>query len=103
MKIIASNENIIKLLTYSFSAFWAMLFLAGLLANYKSLGSFFLFLSLYGIYPFWIGCDIMLDLRPDRKNKLILVTLLIALIVYLLIDWSFGFALRAIHLVGMMN
>jgi hypothetical protein len=103
MKIVVSNENIIKLLIYSFSAFWTMLFLSGLLANYKSLGSFFLFLSFYGIFPFWIGCDIMLDLPPDKKNRLLIVTLSIALVVYLLIDWSFGFALRAIHLVGMMN
>jgi hypothetical protein len=97
------NENLFKLLTYSFSAFWTMLFLAGILANYKSLGSFFIFMGLYGIFPFWVGSDILLELPPDKKNKLLAVSLVIAILVYLLIDWSFGFALRAAHLAGMMN
>jgi hypothetical protein len=103
MNINIKNESLFKLLTYSFSAFWAMLFLAGILANYKSLGSFFIFMGLYGIFPFWVGSDILLELPPEKKNKLLAVSLLIAILVYLLIDWSFGFALRAAHLAGMMN
>lgn len=103
MDISIDNNKLFKLLAYSFSAFWTMLFLAGLLANYKSLGSFFIFLGLYGIIPFWAGCDIMLELPRDKKNKLLAVCLFIAIVVYLLIGWSFGFALRAAHLAGMMN
>jgi hypothetical protein len=98
-----SNENLFKVLTYSFSAFWAMQFLAGLLANYKSLGSFLIFLGFYGIFTFWTGCDIVLELASDKKNKLLAISVSIAIVVYLLIDWPFGFALRAAHLAGMMN
>ncbi len=67
MDISIDNNKLFKLLAYSFSAFWTMLFLAGLLANYKSLGSFFIFLGLYGIIPFWAVAILCWNCPVTRK------------------------------------
>jgi hypothetical protein len=97
------KDKIFKLLTFSFTAFYTTLMVAGILANHKNLGSFLKFLGFYGIYPFWIGCDSLLALKPDKKNKFLVISLLVVIIVYTLINWSFGFALRAAHFAELMN
>lgn len=96
-------EKLFKLMAYSFSAFWLFSFAAGAMANYKTLGSFMKFMGVVGVYPFFIGCDKILKVPAESKNKFVAVTLLIVLIVYLLINWSFGFALRATHIAGMLT
>ena len=96
-------SNLFKLMTYSFSAFFAAEIVAGFLANYKTLGSFIKFLGLFGIFPFWIGCEMLLNISAKKRLELILVSLIVVLVVYFLISWSFGFALRAAHIAGMLN
>jgi hypothetical protein len=73
------------------------------MANYPTLGSFLKFLGLYGIYPFLIGSEKMEIGDKKMRNKLLLLSLITVLITYLLISWSFGFALRSIHFAFLFN
>ncbi|MGC8803518.1 MAG: hypothetical protein ACP5PS_07080, partial [Bacteroidales bacterium] len=52
-----SYDQLIVLNSYSLSAFWLGKILSGLLANYPTLGSFFVFLGITGIYPFILGAE----------------------------------------------
>jgi hypothetical protein len=103
LKVSVGFIKLFKLLAYSFSAFFTAAIISGFLSNYNTLGSFLKFLGLFGIFPFWIGCEIVLKLSPEKRARLILVSLAVILIVYFLINWSFGFALRAAHFAGMLN
>ncbi len=103
IKIEVQFSKLFKLLTYSFSAFFTAYIIAGILANYKTLGSFLIFLGIFGIFPFWIGCDLVLNISSIQRNRLLLVSLAVILIIYFLISWSFGFALRTAHIAGMLN
>jgi hypothetical protein len=96
-------EKLFKLMTYSFTAFWTFSFIAGILANYKTLGSFLKFMGIIGVYPFFIGSGKLMHVPENNKIKFVSVTLAIVLIVYLLINWSFGFALRAAHIAEMLT
>lgn len=96
-------RKIFKLFAYSFSIFWTALVISGIFADYKTLGSFLKFLGLIGIYPFWVGLDILLNIPVEKKNKFFLLSLAVVLIVYFLIDWSFGFALRAVYYAGLLT
>lgn len=95
--------KLFKLFAYSFSTFYLADAIAGILANYKTLGSFLKFLGLFGIFPFWIGCEMLLNISSEKRTRFILVSLVVILIVYFLINWSFGFALRTAHFAGMLN
>jgi hypothetical protein len=99
----ANYEKLFKLMAYSFTAFWTFSFLAGALSNYKTLGSFLKFMGILGVYPFFIGSDKLLKIKPESKQKFIAITLAIVIIVFILINWSFGFALRAAHFAGMIS
>ena len=90
-------KELFKLFTYSFTAFWTALLLSGVFADYITLGKFFVFMGLYGIYPLWAGADVLLNIPARLKTKFILLTTVTALTVFLLINWSFGFALRIIY------
>jgi len=95
--------KLFKLFAYSFSAFYTAAIFAGILANYKTLGSFLKFLGLFGIFPFWIGCEMLLNISSEKRTRFILVSLVVILFVYFLINWSFGFALRTVHFAVMLN
>lgn len=99
----SNPEKLYKLYTYSFSAFWIALLLNGLFANYKTLGNFLIFLALYGIYPLWVGAGILQNIPSKLKSRLLLFTITFAITTYLLIDWSFGFALRIIYFSGLIK
>ena len=96
-------DKLFKLMAYSFTAFWVFSFIAGAMANYKTLGSFLKFMGIYGAYPFFIGSDKLLKVQSQNKLKFVSITLGVVLIVYILINWSFGFALRAAHIAGMLS
>jgi len=96
-------RKIFILFTYSFSVFWTALIISGILADYKTLGSFLKFLGLIGIYPFWVGLDILLNIPIEKKNKFFILSLTIVVIVYFLIDWSFGLILRAVYFAGLLT
>jgi hypothetical protein len=98
----ASNKTLI-LITYSLTALWFGILLSGIIANYKQLASFVKFLGLFGILPLWYGCDLFIGIPVVLKNKFVLISIGVTIVVMLLIDWSFGPALRAAHFAEMLN
>jgi hypothetical protein len=97
MKLKIEDKNLFIIMAYSFTTFWTALFISGILADYKNLGTFLKFTGLYGIFLFRIGSDSMLKIPSAEKTKFIFVVTAIVLAVYFLINWSFGFALTAAH------
>jgi hypothetical protein len=95
--VVSGQNSLFKLMTYSFTTFWIASFLAGLLANYKTLDEFLRFIGLFGVYLFWIGSGTLLSFSEGKKDKFILISVAIVLAVYVLIHWSFGYALTAAH------
>ena len=101
---VETNYNkLFKLMAYSFTAFWAFSFVAGAMSNYQTLSSFLKFMGIVGVYPFFIGSDKLMNIPAQNKMKFVSITLLVVLIVYVLINWSFGFALRAAHIAEMLS
>jgi hypothetical protein len=101
--IISGRNSLFKIMTYSFTTFWVALFASGLLANYKTLDDFLPFLGLFGIYLFWHGSESLLAFAEGKKEKFIMIAVAIVLAVYILIHWSFGFALTAAHFPVLFN
>lgn len=103
LKIKLDTDALFKVLIYSFTAWYALCVLAGILSNYPTLGRFLKFLGLYGIVPFWFGMTMIMKVPKENKTRLLLVTLAVAIIVSLLIDWSFESILKPLHISGMIN
>ena len=103
MGLTAGRDNLFKLMTYSFSSFWLTSFIAGLLANYKTLDEFLKYLGLFGMYLFWTGAESLLTFENGRKIRFVLVSFGIILIIYSLIHWSFGYALTIAHFPEIFN
>lgn len=97
LKIIATYDSLFRLLCYSFSLFWVASFFAGILANYPTLGSFLRFLGLFGIFTFSVGTDKLKIVENQNKQRFLIVSILIIILIYLIIGWSFDFVLRSIH------
>jgi hypothetical protein len=96
-------NKVLTLITYSLTAFWVGILFSGIIANYKMLASFVKFVGLFGIVPLWYGCDIFLGIPYAIKNKFVLISIGVTIVVLLLIDWSFGPLLRAAHFAEMLN
>jgi hypothetical protein len=87
----------LKLFIYSFTAFWLASTIAGIMADYKTLGKFIKFLGLYGAYPYWIGVSKVLGINGDKKTKYVLVSLLTVVVVYTLLSWSLNFVVKGVY------
>jgi hypothetical protein len=101
--LINGRENLFKLMTYSFSTFWITSFIAGILANYKTLDEFLRFLGLFGIYLFWIGSGTLLTFAVNKKSKFFIISVAVILVCYYMIHWSFGYVLTAARFPGIFN
>jgi hypothetical protein len=97
------TNKLLSLITYSLTALWIGILISGIIANYKMLASFVKYIGLFGIIPFWYGCDLFIEVPVVLKNKFVLISLGVTIVVLLLIDWSFGPALRAAHFAEMLN
>ena len=100
MGISISRTQFFKLIIYSLTIFWLALLsegilvnLAGAYSNSEKICNFLKLLGLYGIFPFWIGMDKLLNIPAEKKNLMVIITILVCFIVNVLIQWSFGFAL----------
>ena len=100
MGISLSRTQFFKVIIYSLTIFWLALLSEGILVNLvgaysnsEKICNFLKLLGLYGIFPFWIGMDKLLNIPVERKNIMVLITVVVCFIVNVLIQWSFGFAL----------
>jgi hypothetical protein len=96
-------NKVFTLITYSLTAFWIGVLISGMITNYRQLASFVKFVGLLGILPLWYGCDLFIGIPGILKNKFVLISIGVTIVVLLLINWSFGPALRAAHLAEMLN
>jgi hypothetical protein len=103
LKINITYEQLFRLFSYSLTGFWIGSAVAGILANYPTLGKFIKFLGIYGIYVFIIGSEKMQIGNRQLRNRLLWVSLAAVIITYLLINWSFGFALQSMHYAFIFN
>jgi hypothetical protein len=100
LNINVSLELLYKTILYSLSAWWTFCLAAGILENYATLSSFLLFMGIIGIYPFWLGCSSILNIKENDKPKFVAVSFLVILIVSKLIAWSFGFILQSLKVIS---
>ncbi|MCX7985495.1 MAG: hypothetical protein N2662_00960 [Bacteroidales bacterium] len=98
-----SYDQLFILNCYSLSAFWTGKILAGLLANYPTLGSFFVFLGISGIYPFILGAERTRLIEPARLTKLIAMNASVVILIYLIIQWVFDFPLKSLYYLHVFN
>jgi hypothetical protein len=96
-------QHIFLLNSYSLSAFWVGKMLSGLLANYPTLGSFFVFLGITGIYPFIVGAEKLNLAEPRRLNRIIAMNTGVFVLLYLFIRWVFNFPLRTLYYLHTFN
>jgi hypothetical protein len=97
LQIQVNYSQIFILLSYSLSIFWLGKIIAGLLANYPTLGSFFVFLGISGIYPFIVGAEKMKITETKTVNKLVFTSFSVIILLYILIRWISGLLLQYIH------
>ncbi|HOK52055.1 MAG: hypothetical protein WHT29_10955 [Bacteroidales bacterium] len=98
-----SYDRLFLVNSYSLSAFWLGKMLAGLLANYPTLGSFFVFLGVTGIYPFILGAERLNLVESHRMNKLLAMNIGVFVLLYLLIRWVFDFPLKMLYYLHTFN
>jgi len=97
------HDHLLLLNSYSLSAFWLGKMLAGLLANYPTLGSFIVFLGITGIYPFILGAERINLVAPHRLNRIIVMNTSVFVLLYLLIRWAFNFPLKTLYYLHIFN
>lgn len=90
-------DKLFILMLYSLAFFWVATAIAGILANYPTLGSFFMFLGIYGMYPFYRGAKMAAIADPLTIMKIMLLAFACIVITYLAIHWSFSFILKPLH------
>lgn len=98
-----SYDQLFVLNSYSLSAFWLGKILSGLLVNYPTLGSFFVFLGITGIYPYILGAERIQLLESRRLNRLIAMNVGTFVLLYLLIRWVFDFPLKTLYYIHIFN
>jgi hypothetical protein len=92
-----NSHKVFKLFIYSFTAFWVASIIAGIMANYNTLGKFIKLLGIYGVFPYWVGVSKVFGMNDNLKVRYVLVSLFIVLAVYILLNWSLGFFVKVVY------
>ena len=103
LKVEIEEQKLFKIMLYSITPLWSAILLSGFLANYATLSSFLKFLGIYGVILFAAGIEQMHAVVANKRGLFIFVCFSIVLVIYLLLSWSFSFALKAIQYSDMLS
>lgn len=91
-----SSKEISYLIVYSISIYWVSLIITGILSNYGTLSNFIEFLSLYGVYVFYVGSKQLINSSRKKILAFTIISTISVVFVHWLVYWSTGFIVEIV-------